>query len=218
MFKKFAKSIEQLPDKEKEIYIKRFVEIINSKYEDICSAIKDNKRYSSEPLKNLFTKDNLDIFSDDTYKHANDKQLKLINYCNGQTYNKETIIRLNNLIKNTDFSNCLCDFDLMMSIYTDEELFDINNDISYCLAKLSNTEEMLQKAIDFVNLRPDLACYIPSCVSKEKFMITSNYVLIEAMDYIFKHEWIRNSESVEYLSKILVPKVTLKKMFGAYKK
>ena len=43
-------------------------------------------------------------------------------------------------------------------------------DVSYCLSHFSDTEEMLQKAIDFVKLRPNLAFVIVACVSKERFM------------------------------------------------
>jgi hypothetical protein len=219
MLRNFARSIENLPEEKREEYIQKFAGLFKLKYEDICNTIKEYKGYGGyEPLGKLFTKSNLDTFNYDAYKNANNRQLELINFCDNEKYNEETRQRLNNLVENTDYSNCLYDFELMMKLYSDEQLSTVTRSVSNFLSGHSDTQEMLQKAIDFVNLRPDLAFYASSCVSKEKFMITSNYVLIEAMDYIFKHQWIRSSENVEHLSKILVPKVTLKKMFGAYKK
>ena len=55
-------------------------------------------------------------------------------------------------------------------LYTDEELAALEFDVSYCLSHFSDTEEMLQKAIDFVRLRPNIAFCITTCISKERFM------------------------------------------------
>ena len=218
ILRNFARSIENLPEEKREEYIQKFAGLFKLKYEDICNTIKEYKGYGYEPLEKLFTKSNLDTFNYNAYKNANNRQLELINFCDNEKYNEETRQRLNNLVENTDYSNRLYDFELMMKLYSDEQLSTVTRDVSYFLSKYSDTQEMLQKAIEFVNLRPDIAFYVSTIVSKEKFMSTSNYILIEALDYMSKHGLIRSEENIELLTKTMVPKTTLKRVFGAYKK
>ena len=93
----------------------------------------------------------------------------------------------------------------------------MNYDASCFLSYYSETPKMLQKAIEFIELKPEMAFYVKHYVSKEKFMKTSNYVLIETMNQVSKHYLMCNEHNVELLSRIMVPKVTLKRIFGAYK-
>lgn len=219
IFENFARSIQNLSDEEREKYVQRFSSLFQLKYDDMCEAQKEYKGYSRYNLEYLFTKGNLDTFEYNTYRYADAKQLELINFCNGRKYNEDTKVRLNNLIQNTSFSNQLCDFDLMMSIYSDDELAKLDYSVSYFLSYYSDTPEMLQKAIEIVKLiRPEVLLYMHNCISKEKFMKTSNYVLIEAMNYISRHYLIRNEHNIELLSRRMVPIATLKRIFGAYKK
>jgi len=48
-------------------------------------------------------------------------------------------------------------------------------------------------------------------------MKTSNYVLIEALDYANKHYLTYNKQDVKLLSRMLTSKAKLKKLFGSYK-
>ena len=218
IFKNFVKSIENLSEEQREIYSKRFATLFNLKYQDVCDATKEYRGYPVEPLGKLFVKNSLDTFDDNAYRNADNKQLELIDFCGSITHNKETCARLNNLISCTNFSNQLCDFDLMMKLYTDEELETLEYDVSYCLSHFSDTEEMLKKAIDFVKLRPNLAFVIVACVSKERFMKTSNHVLIEVMNYMSIHRLMRCEENIKRLSKTMIPKAMLKKALGGYKR
>lgn len=218
MFVNFARSIKKLPDEEQEKYAQRFSSLFKLKYEELCEARKESKKFStSYDLENLFVKGNLDTFEYNSYRYADNKQLGLIHFCNGKQYNDETKKRLNHLIQNTSFSKRLCDFDLMIALFSDEELSKLDNDTSRFISYFSDTPEMIQKAIEFVNLRPEIAFYVEHCVSKERFMKTSNYVLMEAMDYMNKHYLEHNGHNVELLSRRMVPRTTLKRIFGAYK-
>lgn len=215
IFVNFARSIRNLLDEEQEKYAQRFSNLFKLKYEELYEAQQEYKGYYR--YENLFVKGNLDTFEYNTYRYADNKQLELIHFCNGKQYKDETKTRLNHLIQNTSFSNRLCNFDLMMSLFSDEELSKLDNDTSRFISYFSDTPEMIQKAIEFVNLRPDIAFYVEHCVSKERFIKTSNYVLIEAMDYMNKHYLEHNGHNVKLLSRRMVPRTTLKRIFGAYK-
>lgn len=217
IFVNFDKSIKNLSDEEKKKYSQKFSSLFKLKYREMCKRQKEYKGYSEYMLENLFVKGNLDTFEYNTYKYADNKQLELINFCNGHQYNKATTAKLNYLIQNTNFSNRLEDFDLMTSIYSDYELAKLDYDASCFLSYYSETPKMLQKAIEFIELKPEMAFYVKHYVSKEKFMKTSNYVLIETMNQVSKHYLMCNEHNVELLSRIMVPKVTLKRIFGAYK-
>lgn len=217
IFVNFDKSIKNLSDEEKEKYSQKFSSLFKLKYREMCKRQKEYKGYSEYMLENLFVKGNLDTFEYNTYKYADNKQLELINFCNGHQYNEATTTKLNYLIQNTNFSNRLEDFDLMTSIYSDYELAKLDYDASCFLSYYSETPKMLQKAIEFIELKPEMAFYVKHYVSKEKFMKTSNYVLIETMNQVSKHYLMCNEHNVELLSRIMVPKVTLKRIFGAYK-
>lgn len=216
VFMSFAKTIENLPEERREAYIAKFSSLFKVKYEEMIEAANEYRGWNS-PLEYLFVKGNLDTFEYNTYRYADPKQLELISFCNGRKYNEETTKRLNHLIQNTSYSNKLHDFDLMMKLYTNEELSTLDIGISRFLSEFSETEEMLQKAIEFVSLRPDLVSR-GMCLEKDRFMNTSNYILIEAMDHMEKHWLVQNEHNFTILSKTMAPKVALKRVFGAYKK
>ena len=56
-----------------------------------------------------------------------------------------------------------------------------------------------------------------TCMSEEIFMEKSNYVLIETLDFMYNHGYIRNEENIEFFAKTMAPKAALKRVFGAYK-
>ena len=71
-------------------------------------------------------------------------------------------------------------FDLMMRLYTDDEIEKLEYDVSLFLDTFSENEEMLKKALDFVKLRSDL-CFNCSFIPRGRFMEISNELLIEAL-------------------------------------
>lgn len=217
IFEWFINSIEKLPEEERKKYIDRFVKLINIKY-DLISEIISEKSFNSsfDKLEYVFDKNNLDTFTDETYIKATDKQLRLIEQCQGKSYSEETKIRLNNLMQTKGFSEYLKNFDLMMKLYTDEQLETLDYNISLALDKFSDTEESLNKIIDFLQMRPDLARVITVVASQEDFMRVDNFTLIEICVLRMKGFLYK----VDFDKEVIMakPKAVLKKVLGTYKK
>ena len=112
-------------------------------------------------------------------------------------------------MQNKDFSKYLCNFDLMMRLYTDEQLETLNYYTSEALDKFSGTEESLNKAIDFLQMRPDLAKSLTNVASSKDFMSVDNFTLIEICTHSMKMCPIKMNFDIE--AKIVKPKVLLKK-------
>lgn len=219
IFRRFIDSIEELPEEERKKYIDRFVKLINIKYDLISEMMSEKSElllYFFNNLEYIFDKGNLDIFTDETYIRANKEQLRLIQQCKGKSYLKETKTRLNNLMQNKDFSKYLCNFDLMMKLYTDEQLETLDYNISLALDKFSDTEESLNKIIDFLQMRPDLARVITVVASQEDFMRVDNFTLIEICVLRMKGFLYK----VDFDKEVIMakPKAVLKKALGTYKK
>lgn len=217
IFRWFINSIEKLPEEERKKYIDRFVKLINIKY-DLISEMMSEKALNScfDKLEYVFDKNNLDTFTDETYIKATDKQLRLIEQCQGKSYSEETKIRLNNLMQTKGFSEYLKNFDLMMKLYTDEQLETLDYNISLALDKFSDTEESLNKIIDFLQMRPDLARVITVVASQEDFMRVDNFTLIEICVLRMKGFLYK----VDFDKEVIMakPKAVLKKVLGTYKK
>lgn len=217
IFRTFAGDIKDLPEEEREKYIERFSKLMKAKYELISTKIDSlNNTYSSYlPFHNLFDKTNLDIFTDEVYLNATVEQLEMMGHVHYDKYSDETCERLNNLMIEKGFSTHLRNLDLMMELFTDEELFKLSYDISDAICVFSKTEESINKIVDFLERRPDLArCII--CVSQEDFMRLDNYTLIEFFDsgYIVDYDY----NNFNNITKLMAPKAAIKRLFGAYKK
>ena len=210
-------SVKSLPLEEQKKYIERFAYLFKEKYDLLLKEIDEQNCYV-RPYENIFVKENLDTFSDETYRCSSEEQLKMINFCDGKKYSKETCDRLNYLIQNKGYSNFLCNFDLMMRLFSDEELEKITYDQSYAITAFSDNEEMLDKIIKFVSIRPDLSRAITK-VSKRRFMKTNLFTLIEACNYA-KNNYCSIVSDLEFelVSRSILPKVLVKRMLGMYKK
>ena len=212
MFKYFMDSIQDLSECEKEKYIERFVYLINEKF-DLIHEITLSKTYGDK-FEYLFTKNKLDIFTNKTYEMANEEQLRLINSLSCfDKLNKETSNRLNNLMQTKNFSKKLNNFNLMMQLFTDEELEKIDYQISSAINNFSKTEESTRKIIEFTTRRPDLVNAIVFC-SYEKFMKYDNFILEEMGD---RYMLFSSSDNeIELLINILKAKSFFKKIFNKY--
>ena len=216
MFTSFVKSIEKLSEEDKVSYIDRFVKLINMKYDSICETLKKKSDYSGgKQLEHLFTKENLDTFVDKTYIQATMEQLDLIDSCRGKKYLKETSNRLNNLMQKKGFSKFLCNFDLMMKLYSDEQLETLDYKISVALNEFSESEECLNKIIDFLQRSPDSAHEV-IWITKEMFMKHDNFTLIEICNRVHPIDF--NDINFDLLTKMIKPKVVLKRALGVYNK
>ena len=101
----------------------------------------------------------------------------------------------------------------MMILYTDEQIEKLDSDVCYAICHFSQTIESLNKIIDFIQRRPDLAKNI-ICIPKEKFMKIDNFTLIEACQHI-KYSIDPN---INLKIKRAKPKAALKRVLGIYKK
>lgn len=217
IFRNFAVSIKDLPEEEREKYIQRFTKLMNIEYELIYETLKPKSNYcwSGERFESIFNKNNLDTFTDETYINATEKQLGFINSCGYESFKKETCERLNHLMQTKYFSNHLCNFDLMMELYTDEQLETLDYYTSYIINKFSQTDESLNKIIDFIQRRPDLVRRLIG-FEIEDFIKIDNFTLIEMFD---NFKYINSMRDNVYLmAKAVKPKVALKKLLGFYKK
>lgn len=112
------------------------------------------------------------------------------------------------------FSKKLSNLNLMMKLFTDEELETLHRNINRAINNFSQTEESLNKIIDFIQRRPDLAFNIIT-VSQETFMDFDNFTLIELCDkFVYLDYYIKKDLST--IAKSLKLKIALKKLLGAY--
>lgn len=215
IFCSFIKSIKNVDFNKREEFIKRFVKLFNENYEHISNYLRDHGCYSN--LSNLFDRGNLVNLDDESYRLASDKQLGCINSLSGFELNESDRKRLNNLIQNTDFAGRFYDIEFMMELFSDEELMTLSYDASYFLSKYSKNEKMLNKALDFLKLRPDL-CYKGVLISENRFMEIDNCLLIEVFDQMEKKCLFVNDRNLDILTKTMVPKSGIKKLLGLYKR
>ena len=211
IFKNFTESIERLSKEEKEQYIERFENIIRSKFDLIKETLKDRNLF----VKYALTKENLDKFTDETYMHATKKQLSLIDRCRYANFSEQTKQRLNNLLQTHNYERYFCNFDLIFSVYTDEQLMELTPDIARAIDEYSMDKKGLDKIIDFVQKRPDLS-RIVLIIPKETFFENDNYSLIEHCDYCIKNNC--GLKELQYVSNSIKRKTKLKKTLGIYKK
>ena len=93
MFSNFAKSIENLSDQDREKYIQKFERLINYKYDFIKDILSKDRWYMSR-LEHIFEKNNLDTFTDETYKQSTFEQLRMMGICYSHKYTKEEILEI----------------------------------------------------------------------------------------------------------------------------
>lgn len=218
MFIEFGKSIDKLPKEQQDQYATQFHNLIKLKYPQIIEYFKSKKYLGYKPLQYLFEKHNLDTFNEETYKKATNEQLELISSSNNQSYTEETKNRLNYLLQEKGFKTYLVNYDLMLKLFSDEELENHTFDTSCAIRQFSTSQESLDKIIKFINLRPDLAQTVQH-LDDEQFMNTDIYTLIESCDYLsnfFLHDM--TTEQINTILKIKKPRSLIKRLFGAYKK
>ena len=114
-----------------------------------------------------------------------------------------------------NFSNYLYNLDLMMSLYTDEQIETLDYYINRVIDKFSQTDESLNKIIDFIQRRPDLARRL-ILFYREDFVKIDNITLIEMLDNFKFINTLRGN--LYFMAKSVQPKVAIKKLLGFYKK
>lgn len=193
----FIRSINMLEDEGKNKYIDRFINILNLRYDDL-----ENDSF-------CLTKKALDMFTDEAYLNASKKQLEFISRIGSQkiSLSNENKNRLNNLIINSDYCNPLCDMNLMLKIFTDEELKELSYSSSEIISYYSDSKEMLNKAIDLIKKHSDVRLY--RCeISKELFMKINNDVLYEIYNNFILSKM--DDSAILAAAKLYTPKAKIK--------
>ena len=202
IFEGFYETTNDLPKEEREKYITRFVSIIKARHND----------FSVHLGHWMLSKSRLDIYEDSSYLKASEKQLSIIEESNpGYIKNEDTIRRLNNLIQTTDFSRHYSNTDLIFSLFSDDELFNISYQIGEYFNTFSENPDMLNKAMDFYSRIKDenldkiiIYCYVPT------FMEVDNDTLVEIYNKI---GLIPNDNDLKTMIALVKPKVKLKRIF-----
>ena len=203
IFDGFYQTTKDLPKEEREKYLTRFVSIIKARHND----------FDRELSTWLLSKENLDRYEDSTYFNASGKQLCIIADSGlHHVENEDTIRRLNNLIQTTDFSRHYSNTDLMFSLFSDDELFNISYQIGEYFNTFSGNQDWLNKAIDFYNRIKDenLDRIIFYCYDAT-FMEVDNDILAEIYNKI---GLIPNDNDLKTMIALVKPKVKLKRIFN----
>lgn len=205
-FNGFYKTTKDLPKEEREKYITRFVSVLKARHKDLTPDGISHRYYW------LFDKKRMDMYEDDSYLKASKKQLNIIANSNTRHIkNEDTIRRLNNLIQTTDFNQHYWNTDLMFSLFSDDELFNINYWVAGYFDTFSDNRDMLNKAMDFYNRTKDInADGICVHCSRDAFMMVDNDVLVEIFN---KRGFIPDEDELKAMAVLVKPKVKLKRIF-----
>lgn len=121
----FYQSIKKVKGKERRKYLEKFSRIIKQR---------------DDLLETALTRNRLDIFDEDTYLKASKEQLGGVICNTSGALSEETITRINNLIKNTDFCQGYFEnTEVMYANFTDEELADIGCDLERYYVNVINS-------------------------------------------------------------------------------
>lgn len=114
----FYDSIYDLEQSERIKYLKKFVNIVNGRSEVYT------RRYTF-----AFRKWSFDIYDEETYLKVTDNQLgRAVGHFTNYT-NEQNILRINNLLQNPlHCGSCRLYSDLMLNLFSDEELLNINDE------------------------------------------------------------------------------------------
>ena len=210
VFNGFYQTTKDLPKEEREKYITRFVNILKARHKDLTPdgylyMYRDRYRW-------LFIKSIMDIYEDDSYLKASKKQLNIIEHSNTRCIkNEDTIRRLNNLIQTTDFNQHYWNTDLMFSLFSDDELFNIDYWVAGYFDTFSANRDMLNKAMDFYNrIKDEIVDEICVHCGGDIFMMVDNDILVEIYN---KRGFIPEDDMLKAMIALVKPKVKLKRIF-----
>ena len=156
----------------------------------------------------MFSKNTLDTFEDASYYYATFEQLRMMSRCDKPT-NKNTIIRINDLVQTTSFKEHYPNTDLMFNLFTDDELQGIDFYTGYYFNYFKETPEMLDKAMDLFK-RKKKAIRNISRLTPEVFMQIDNDILLEIYEYIIP---LQDEEWIKFKVSTLKSKSMIKRIF-----
>ncbi len=221
-------SVKDLLPEVREKYLERFSYLIkelnkkHSKSEEKETYLCDIslKELVSKPW--LFTKKSLDSFTDKTYLMADLKQLNLMGDSNlifriEKSKKPDKILkRVNELIQKTDFCQIYIDFDLIFSLFSNQELENIGYSESAFFKKCSEDKKLLDKALDLYTQVPELVHKYGWCIEHTTFREIENDILIEM--YNHNIDLSLKSQYLKPASNLYKPKVLVRKLINKNKK
>lgn len=172
-FANFFLSIRNIDEKKRDYYLKRFIylTIVNkSKLEDI-----QLNQYIN--ISGIFSKNSLDTFSDEAYRHASETQLGQVMNFLKKVPSEETKKRLNGLIITSDFATYFHDYDFMFSLFSDEELKNMTPKVEYYFKKAAQLAIDLQRVLRIYHSNPNII-YNTGVLRKDIFANLSDEEII----------------------------------------
>ena len=163
-FQGFFLSLKDIDYSLKDYYIKRFIYLSITIKKKLIS-IKDNNGLI---VSNIFNKISLDTFSDEAYQKATPLQLGHIFNFLINTPDEKTKTRLNNLIITSNFNTYFHDYNLMFSLFDDEELKEISPSVEYYFLKAKDNNIPIKRALNIYRSNHNII-YNTGCLKESIF-------------------------------------------------
>lgn len=163
-FQGFFLSLKNIDYSLKDYYIKRFIYLSITIKKKLIS-IKDNNGLI---VSNIFNKTSLDTFSDEAYQKATPLQLGHIFNFLINTPDEKTKTRLNNLIITSNFNTHFHDYNLMFSLFDDEELKEISPSVEYYFLKAKDNNIPIKRALNIYRSNHNII-YNTGCLKESIF-------------------------------------------------
>ena len=163
-FQGFFLSLKDIDYSLKDYYIKRFIYLSITIKKKLIS-IKDNNGLI---VSNIFNKISLDTFSDEAYQKATPLQLGHIFNFLINTPDEKTKTRLNNLIITSNFNTHFHDYNLMFSLFDDEELKEISPSVEYYFLKAKDNNIPIKRALNIYRSNHNII-YNTGCLKESIF-------------------------------------------------
>lgn len=143
-FQGFFLSLKNIDYSLKDYYIKRFIYLTITNQKKLQSLNNDNNLLVS----NIFNLNSLNTFSNEAYQKATPLQLGHIFNFLINTPDEKTKTRLNNLIITSNFNTHFHDYNLMFSLFDDEELKEISSSVEYFFLKAKDNNIPMERALN----------------------------------------------------------------------
>ena len=163
-FQGFFLSLKYIDYSLKDYYIKRFIYLTITNQKKLQSLNNDNNLLVS----NIFNLNSLNTFSNEAYQKATPLQLVHIFNFLINTPDEKTKTRLNNLIITSNFNTHFHDYNLMFSLFDDEELKEISPSVEYYFLKAKDNNIPIKRALNIYRSNHNII-YNTGCLKESIF-------------------------------------------------
>ena len=163
-FQGFFLSLKDIDYSLKDYYIKRFIYLTITNQKKLQSLNNDNNLLVS----NIFNLNSLNTFSNEAYQKATPLQLGHIFNFLINTPDEKTKTRLNNLIITSNFNTHFHDYNLMFSLFDDEELKEISPSVEYYFLKAKDNNIPIKRALNIYRSNHNII-YNTGCLKESIF-------------------------------------------------